>query len=53
MDSKYPALEWAVIVLSLGMFVFYHGWFAAKPGACYELVLCHLWRAILPGVYVN
>lgn len=34
MNSKYPALEWAVIVLALGLFIGYHGWFAAKAALC-------------------
>lgn len=35
MNSKYPALEWVVIALSLGMFLCYHVWFAAKAGLCF------------------
>ena len=34
MKSKYPAVEWAVIVSALGLFIGYHGWFAVKAALC-------------------
>lgn len=27
MDSRYPAGEWVVIIIALGIFLLYHAWF--------------------------